>query len=75
MFAVARQLVGDELAEVEVTEPATVCTLRRALVKKYPTLDGMIDRMMIAVDSEYAEDGTPVTSRSKVACIPPVSGG
>ena len=30
---------------------------------------------MIAVDEEYASDDAPLTAESRVAVIPPVSGG
>ena len=75
LFALARQLAGGDGLEVLIPEPGTVGDVREGLRQACPALAGMADRVMIAVDSEYANDATPVTARSEVACIPPVSGG
>ena len=75
LFALARQLAGRDTLEILAAQPATVRDVRRGLVQECPALKGMMGQMMIAVDSEYADDATPVTGSSEVACIPPVSGG
>jgi len=75
LFALARQLAGCDVLEVPIPEPGTVGDVREALGQACPGLAGIVERVMIAVDSEYADNATPVTARSEVACIPPVSGG
>jgi molybdopterin converting factor small subunit len=75
LFALAKQLANSDTLVVSVAEPATVRDLRRAIGEACPPLAGLIVQMLIAVDSDYARDDTPVNERSEVACIPPVSGG
>ncbi len=75
LFAVARQLAGREVAEVELAEGATVGQLRVALAQQYPELTETLERAVFAVNQEYADDQTTVPSDAEVACIPPVSGG
>ena len=75
LFAVAKQAAGSDIIEVELPEGANVGQLRRALVERVPKLSGMVERMMFAVDAEYATDETEVRPNADVACIPPVSGG
>lgn len=75
LFAIARQLAGAGSIELTLPPDATVADVRRSISNAYPALAGMVDQMLIAVDSEYANDETPVTGSHEVACIPPVSGG
>lgn len=75
LFAVARQLAGRDVVEVELPAGATVGALRAELVRACPPLAPWLAKMRVAVNAEYAKDDTPVTEGSDVACIPPVSGG
>ena len=75
LFAVARQAAGSDTIEVDLPEGANIGRLRQALVEQVPKLSGMIDRMMFAMDAEYATDETEVRPNADIACIPPVSGG
>lgn len=75
LFAVAKDLIGNESLEVELPEVATVSQLRTALESQFPQLSTIISHLMIAVDAEYANDQTVLTENSEIACIPPVSGG
>ena len=75
LFALAKQLAGSDTIEVELSEAATVNDLRRGLAETCPALEGLMNQMMIAVDSEYADDTTAIMPGADVACIPPVSGG
>ncbi|MCH7727059.1 MAG: molybdopterin converting factor subunit 1 [Planctomycetes bacterium] len=75
LFAVAKDLIGNESLEVELPEFATVSQLRTALESQFPQLSTIISHLMIAVDAEYANDQTVLTENSEIACIPPVSGG
>ena len=75
LFAVAKDLIGNESLEVELPEAATVSQLRTALESQFPQLSTIISHLMIAVDAEYANDQTVLTENSEIACIPPVSGG
>jgi molybdopterin synthase catalytic subunit/molybdopterin synthase sulfur carrier subunit len=75
LFALARELAHAATIEVPISESATVRDVRRGMVEQCPALEGLMDQMLIAVDSEYADDTRPVSTTSEIACIPPVSGG
>lgn len=75
LFALAKQLAGCDMLDVRIPVGGTVGDVRRQLGQASPGLAGIMARVMIAVDSEYADDATPVSASSEVACIPPVSGG
>lgn len=75
LFAIARQLTGEETAAVELGDGATVGELRAALAEQYPSLAPMMRLMMVAVDTDYATDETILHADAEVALIPPVSGG
>lgn len=75
LFAVARQVAGAEVVTLDVAEEATVADVRAALAQQHPALAANLRHMLLAVDTEYATDATPVSARSEIAVIPPVSGG
>jgi molybdopterin converting factor subunit 1 len=75
LFAVARERVGKSAIEVEVPAGATVRQLRGALVEQYPSLSDVLAHVRLAVNSEYAADGTTIPQAAELAVIPPVSGG
>ena len=75
LFALARQLANCDTLSLTVPERATVSDVRRGLVEACPALTGLMSQMLVAVNSEYASDETPVPLGSEVAVIPPVSGG
>lgn len=75
LFAVARERVGRSEIAVELPEEATVADLRSALAEQFPPLAPIAARVMIAVDSEYADDAAAVPPGASLAVIPPVSGG
>ncbi|MBX3411981.1 MAG: MoaD/ThiS family protein [Pirellulales bacterium] len=75
MFAAARQLVGAEQVEVELTEGATVADLRQALGENYPAVASLLPQSLFAIDAEYVRDDTIVAPTAEIVVIPPVSGG
>lgn len=75
LFAVARERVGRGEVNVELPPGATVAELRAALAEQFPPLAPVVARVMIAVDSEYADDAAVVPPDATLAVIPPVSGG
>ncbi len=72
-FGITKDIVGSREVVVEF-EGSTVQSLREALKKRYPSLLG-IRSLMIAVNSNYAEDDAPVGESDEIALISPVSGG
>ncbi|CAN5553665.1 molybdopterin converting factor subunit 1 [soil metagenome] len=75
LFARARDLAGAEWIDIELAVAATVGDLRHALEIKFPTLGALLLRSAIAVDEDFAENSTYLSPGSKVAILPPVSGG
>ena len=75
LFAIAKELAGADYVTVELPTDATVADLRSAVASESPGLADIVGQVAIAVDSEYADDETPLTEQSTVALIPPVSGG
>jgi molybdopterin converting factor subunit 1 len=75
LFAVARELAGAAAIELDLPPSATVADVRRELIARLPQLGQFGRQLRFAVNSEFADDGTPVPSAAEVACIPPVSGG
>jgi sulfur-carrier protein len=75
VFALARQLAGQESLVVDLPSEATVADLRRAIADQYPALANLVAHALFAVNAEYAGGDTPIPADADLACIPPVSGG
>jgi molybdopterin converting factor subunit 1 len=75
LFAVAKQLAKRANVEIELPPQATVADVRAALLAQVPELAGMARQLRFAVDEEYVPDHASISERSRIACIPPVSGG
>lgn len=73
-FALFRERAGTSETSVELPEGATPVDLIARLQSIYPSLPAS-DSVLIAVNSEYANRGTPLHDGDEVAFIPPVSGG
>jgi len=72
LFAQARDKAGFGETAWDDTE-MTVADIRRRLLELYGI--GAGDRVMIAVNESYADEGAVVRGGDVVAVIPPVSGG
>ena len=75
LFALARERIGRPDLTLELAEPATVGGLKQALTSRFPELAPLMDHLMFAVATEYADDDHPIHSGDEVAAFPPVSGG
>ena len=75
LFAVARQLAGRDLVEVDVDEPATVSKLRTRLAAEIPALGEVLPHVTFAIGTRYVGDSAAIANGDDLACIPPVSGG
>ncbi len=75
LFARAKDLAGKETVEVDVPDSACVADLRSALVETVPAMAPLVSSLLIAIGNDYADDATPLTADSNLACFPPVSGG
>ncbi len=76
LFAVFRERVGSDSIEVEVDDGATVAEALDRLAER-PELSDLIERMPVrmAVNRDYADPDTPLSSGDELALVPPVSGG
>jgi molybdopterin converting factor subunit 1 len=75
LFAAARDLTNQAEVTLELPPGADVAELRMLLMTQFPSLAPLAGRSLIAVNSEYAGDATPILEGDEVALIPPVSGG
>jgi sulfur-carrier protein len=75
VFAMARQVAGCDVVEIDLADGATVAALRRELVARLPQLSGLARQLTFAIDARYVADEAAIPPGSEVACIPPVSGG
>jgi molybdopterin converting factor small subunit len=75
LFAVVRQWAGAPALDVEVPGTGTVGDVRRAMLARMPQLQRFGGHLRFAVNSDYADDATPIGADSEIACIPPPSGG
>ncbi len=75
LFASLRREAGTGEVELELPDGATVADAVAAL--RAGPLPWLPDRetFAVAVDREYAADGTPLQDGAEVALVPPVSGG
>jgi molybdopterin synthase catalytic subunit len=76
LFAVLRERAGLDTIEVELDEGATVAEALEQLSAS-PELGEVLDRMPVrmAVNRDYADPDTQLSSGDELALVPPVSGG
>ena len=75
LFAQARDEIGRDRLTLELSDGASVGDALDALVNQHPALEGLRDRLAVAVDGRYAAPHTPLREGCTIALIPPVSGG
>ena len=75
LFARARDLVGSGSVTLDVPEGATVAQLRWRLAEDQPILAALLERSVLAVDNEFAEENSILPAGAEIALLPPVSGG
>jgi molybdenum cofactor cytidylyltransferase len=75
LFALAKERAGRSELTINLASGATVADLRTVLADHLPALAALMPSVLIAVDEEYASDGTLISPGSRLAVIPPVSGG
>jgi molybdopterin synthase catalytic subunit len=75
LFASVRDLVGQREVVLDLPEGTTMGELLRQFVVEYPTLRGLAESLLLAVNREYAESNRVLAEDDEVALIPPVSGG
>ncbi|MDR6561383.1 MULTISPECIES: MoaD/ThiS family protein [unclassified Arcicella] len=74
LFGITKEIIGSTLIEIEMEESVKVAQLLEKLKDDYPKLRA-IKSLLVAVNSEYAEQDLALNFRDEIALIPPVSGG
>ena len=74
LFAALKDELGPQVS-VDVEEPATVASLRRALEAAYPAIGRFGDRAKAAVNETWARETDAVRPGDTVALLPPIAGG
>lgn len=78
MFAGARERIGSDCVEIEVTLPLSVLQLKEELAVQFEALRSLAEFGRIAIGNEFVSDSTIIDlahRHSVIALIPPVSGG
>ncbi|MFN4144935.1 MAG: MoaD/ThiS family protein [Runella sp.] len=73
-FGIAKEIIGQIQATVELSDEATVADLKKILVEKYPDFTKLAS-LRVAINTEYADDTTSLHPNDEIVLIPPVSGG
>lgn len=71
-FAELQERTGQSTLDISVGT-TNVLELKQQLERDYPSLN--LQKVMTAVNEEYANDGDKVNAGDTIAFIPPVSGG
>ncbi len=74
-FGAARDIVGASQLDFQLATPATVATLKREILARYPMLERFGRSLLVARNCEYADDDTRLEMNDEIAFFPPVSGG
>lgn len=74
-YAVVRERLGIDRAEIDVPEGTTAAALRERLATEFPAIAGLVARVALAIDREYARPEDRVREGAVVAVIPPIAGG
>jgi len=75
LFALAKELIGSPIVEVDLPEGSVIADLRRSLTERMPAMEAIARISMFAVASQYVSNEFALKEGDEVACIPPVSGG
>ena len=75
LFARAKDLAGAEFVTLQLGPPATIGTVRSALLEHCPALKPIAGSLMAAVNADYASDDRVISNDCEIAFFPPVSGG
>lgn len=74
-FALYRERAGRRQLSLELPEGATVEDLTAEVRRQFPRLAPPGVKIVVAVNTDYAQPGTPLHEGDQICLIPPVSGG
>ncbi|MCZ6689654.1 MAG: molybdopterin converting factor subunit 1 [Planctomycetota bacterium] len=75
LFASVRQSAGGDEIRIDVPDGTTAGDLLDRLREKIPALEGLADRIKLAVNEEFVDRSYEIQPGDEVAVIPPMSGG
>ena len=75
LFALYRERAGRNTISVAVPDGATVADLTDEVRKKLPNLAPPEVKIVVAVNTDYADEDVILQAGDDVCLIPPVSGG
>lgn len=74
-FAYYKELAGTSEEEIYLENDSTVESLLEAVKGLHKPLEAEIERIIVAVNSEYVNRETSLKEGDLIALFPPVSGG
>lgn len=74
LFGVTRDIVGSSTLEMVLPEDQSVGALMLSIRTQYPAFNDL-NSLLVAVNSEYADESQILNQNDEIALIPPVSGG
>jgi len=74
-FATLRDRAGTKSAEVEISDHATVRSLKDQVALDYPGLKQSMETALVSINHEFAFDDALIPINAEIAMFPPVSGG
>ncbi len=74
LFGITKDIIGADKYALELDGDITVARLKEDMTAKFPQL-AKLKSLLVAVNNEYGQPDTNITSNDEVALIPPVSGG
>lgn len=74
-FAQARDRLGAEREVLTLPTSSGAAEVLAAIRARHPMQAALIDRCRVAIDHQFIDAQVPITDRSEIALIPPVSGG
>lgn len=75
LFASVRQSAGGDEIRIDVPDGTTAGDLLDRLREKIPALEGLADRIKLAVNEEFVDRSYEIQPGDEAAVIPPMSGG
>lgn len=74
LFGVTRDIIGDSILDIEISDSQSVGDMMKELKTRFPDLN-RLNSLLVAVNNEYAEEDKILNQSDEIALIPPVSGG
>lgn len=74
LFGITRDIIGNSTLSLTVPRDQNVGSMLRELKSRYPAFNELTS-LLVAVNSEYADEKLVLKENDEIALIPPVSGG